>query len=88
MVVTMMNAVFWDVTPCGSCKNRCFRGTYGLHHQSHKNWQAKHGLVASIANVPRSPILVALMMGAKRSSDTPVLTRATWCNFPEDGILH
>jgi hypothetical protein len=20
--VTMMNNVFWDVTPCGSCKNR------------------------------------------------------------------
>jgi hypothetical protein len=25
--VTMKNAVFWDVTPCGSCKNRCFGGT-------------------------------------------------------------
>jgi hypothetical protein len=23
-VVTMKNAIFWDVTPCGSCKNRCF----------------------------------------------------------------
>jgi hypothetical protein len=22
MVVTMKNGVFWDVTPCGSCKNR------------------------------------------------------------------
>jgi hypothetical protein len=22
--VTMKNAVFWDVTPCGSCKNRRF----------------------------------------------------------------
>jgi hypothetical protein len=21
------NGVFWDVTPCGSCKNRCFGGT-------------------------------------------------------------
>jgi hypothetical protein len=20
-------AVFWDVTPCGSCENRCFGGT-------------------------------------------------------------
>jgi hypothetical protein len=26
-VVTMKNAVFWDVTPCGSCENRCFGGT-------------------------------------------------------------
>jgi hypothetical protein len=25
--VTMKNGVFWDVTPCGSCKNRPFRGT-------------------------------------------------------------
>jgi hypothetical protein len=23
-VVTTKNGVFWDVTPCGSCKNRCF----------------------------------------------------------------
>jgi hypothetical protein len=26
--VTMTNGVFWDVTPCGSCENRLFRGTY------------------------------------------------------------
>jgi hypothetical protein len=26
--VTTENAVFWDVTPCGSCKNRCFGGMY------------------------------------------------------------
>jgi hypothetical protein len=25
--VTMKNGLFWDVTPCGSCKNRLFRGT-------------------------------------------------------------
>jgi hypothetical protein len=25
--VTMKNDVFWDVMPCGSCKNRCFGGT-------------------------------------------------------------
>jgi hypothetical protein len=23
----MKSTVFWDVTPCGSCKNRCFGGT-------------------------------------------------------------
>jgi hypothetical protein len=27
MVVTMKNAVFWDVMPCGSCKNQRFGGT-------------------------------------------------------------
>jgi hypothetical protein len=25
--VTVKNGVFWDVTPCGSCKNRHFGGT-------------------------------------------------------------
>jgi hypothetical protein len=25
--VTMKNGVFWDVMPCGACKNRRFRGT-------------------------------------------------------------
>jgi hypothetical protein len=25
--VTMKNGVFWDVMPCGSCKNRRFGGT-------------------------------------------------------------
>jgi hypothetical protein len=28
----MKNVVFWDVTPCGSCKNRRSGRTSGLHH--------------------------------------------------------
>jgi hypothetical protein len=35
--VTMKNGVFLDVTPCGSCKNRCFVGTYCFLHQGGKN---------------------------------------------------
>jgi hypothetical protein len=38
--------------------------------------------------VPRSPILVTLMMEALSSSETLVLARATQRNIPKDGILH
>jgi hypothetical protein len=35
--VTMKNSVFWDVTPCGSCKNGRFGETYRLHCQGGNN---------------------------------------------------
>jgi hypothetical protein len=38
--------------------------------------------------VADSPILVTLMMKAIPSFETSVLTRATWCSIPQDGILH
>jgi hypothetical protein len=31
------NGVFWVITPCGSCKNRRFGGTWRLLHQGDKN---------------------------------------------------
>jgi hypothetical protein len=40
------------------------------------------------ANVPRSPILVTLMMEALRSSETLVLTTATRRIVPEDASFH
>jgi hypothetical protein len=34
---SIKNGVFWVVTPCGSCKNRRFGGSWRLLHQGDKN---------------------------------------------------
>jgi hypothetical protein len=35
--LAVKNGVFWDVTPCGSRKNRRFGGTWRLLHQGDMN---------------------------------------------------
>jgi hypothetical protein len=86
----MRKAVSWDVTPCGSCKNQCFGGTYRLYHQGDKNRRAGNKVSSVLrllvtANVaPSSPILVTLLTEATHSSETAVLTAATRRNIPEE----
>jgi hypothetical protein len=72
----MKNAVFWDATLCGSCKN-------GLSEDI-----SVRRLLVTANVVPSSPILVTLMMEALRASETLVLIRITWSYLPEDGILN
>jgi hypothetical protein len=84
----MKNAVFWDDTQCGSCKNRSFGGTYHLHHQSDIVFLLGVLQLLGTANVvPSSPILATVIMEAIRISDTSDSTRATRFTIPEDGIL-
>jgi hypothetical protein len=45
-------------------------------------------LLVAACVVPSSAILVTLMIEAISSFETSVLTRATWRNIPENGILH
>jgi hypothetical protein len=70
----MNNAVLWDVTPCCSCNNRRFEGTYRLHHQGDKNRRARKNVSSNQQPthagkkyyiVPSSPIISTLIMEAK-----------------------
>jgi hypothetical protein len=85
-IITVKNDVLWDVTPCGSCKNRRFGGTYHLHHQGDKiDSVLRLQVTANV--VSSSPIFVTLIMEAICSSETSVLTRATRRNIAEEDFL-
>jgi hypothetical protein len=85
----MKNAIFWDVTPCGFRKNRRFEGTYRLRRHRIIIFLRRVLRVLVIAKVVfRSLIHVILIMEAKRSSETSVLTRVTRRNIPEECILN
>jgi hypothetical protein len=44
-------------------------------------------LLVTVNVVPSSPILFGLMMDAISSYEESVLTKATWRNIPEEGVL-
>jgi hypothetical protein len=49
--ITQKSAVFWDVMPCVSCKNRHFERKYRLHQQGGKNQRVSKNVSSnSVAN--------------------------------------
>jgi hypothetical protein len=90
----MKNAVFLDLTPCGSCKSRQFSVTHSFQHQGVRNQRVrnvrsnlkiKHTLASNV--VPRSLILSTLRMEVIRSFETSEFIRAMLRHIPEVGIL-
>jgi hypothetical protein len=65
----------------------CSIGKSGGPHIGRSHCSVRRLLVTASV-VPSSPILVTLMRDVLRSSETPVLTRATGRIIPENGILH
>jgi hypothetical protein len=83
----MKNAVFLDVTPCESCKNLRFEGTYRVHLQGVVFLRRVLLLLVTRNIVPRSQTLATLMMDVIRSSEKSVLTTATRRNIQVDDFL-
>jgi hypothetical protein len=72
----MMIIIFWEMTPCGSYKNRRFGGSYTISRVA--------VLYKSLLFRSVPARLVTLKMEAIRSSETSVLIRATRRHLPED----
>jgi hypothetical protein len=79
----MKKGVFWVFTPCGSCKNRRFGGTWRLVFL-----RSVRRFLVTVNVVPSTLILFYPDHGSLRSSETSVLTRLIRYNIPEDDIYH
>jgi hypothetical protein len=75
----MKNAVFCDVMPSGSCKNRRFGELSAFIIRVTRICEL--GTILAVTSNRRT-------LRRNTKWQTSVLTGATWRNFPEDGILH
>jgi hypothetical protein len=97
-VVNVENSIFWDVTDISEERIiPMIRVTGIIELKYYVVFLSSMLQLLVAANiVPSSPILVTLMMmmmmmmmmGAICTSERSVLTRITWRNIPEDGILY
>jgi hypothetical protein len=95
----LKTAVFWDVMPCGSCKNQCFGGTYLPHHQDERISELGTLAVTShwstlwrAAFICSMLIIFTLMIEANtflwNIGSYKSHTVSQCPSVPEDGILH
>jgi hypothetical protein len=71
-----MIIIFWEMTPCGSYKNRRFGGSYRLHLQGAR------------VRALQSEVESSCIGTDSYESETSVLIRATRCHSPEDDNHH
>jgi hypothetical protein len=79
----MKNAVFLDVTPCGTCKDRRFGGKYTSIIRVKRVSELGTSALVTAKLVPISLILFTFMMKAICSSETSFLIRHTRRHIPE-----
>jgi hypothetical protein len=82
-VVTIKNAIFWEVTPCvrTDVSEKCIAFIIGMTKLCIIFLHSVLRLLVTANVVPSSLILLTLMMEAICSSKMSVLTRATQCNI-------
>jgi hypothetical protein len=74
----MKNAIFWDVTPCGSCKNRRFVRTYHVHEEGDNNRRATNNVNSN--EQPKHPAFFTVT-----AVKTSYLTQLHCCSLQEVG---
>jgi hypothetical protein len=84
---SMMIIIFWEMTPCGTYKNRHFGGSYRLHLQGEVSYELCLYKSLQLRSVTCSHSCT-LKMEAIQSSEMSVLIRATRCHLPEDDNHH
>jgi hypothetical protein len=82
LTVKLMIIIFWEMTPCGSHKNRRFGGSYRLHIQGER---VRAGTERNGKLLYRRRLEE---YEAIRSSETSVLIRATRRHLPEADNHH